>query len=362
MYKSLSVIILVSTIVVTLINACKKNTVEPTNSNYEIKYPSYFGSPVTTKNPITQNGATLGRYLFYEKKLSKDNSISCGSCHIQKYAFSDTAQFSKGVNGLIGSRNAMALSNLYWQKKFFWDGREETLEDQALKPITDSHEMQETLENVVEKLKTDAKYPALFKEAFGSTEIITDKIAIAISQFERTMVSANSRYDQYLNGKLTANSSEKNGMALFFTHPDPSSGLRGGNCGDCHSGKLTYSVEFRNNGLDDENTLIDFGFYNVTKNAFDKGKFKIPSLRNIALTAPYMHDGRFKSLKEVLDHYNEHIKQSNFLDPLISNASNQLNGTSLMLTATEKQDIINFLKMLSDESFTTDEALSNPNK
>ncbi|HTF81826.1 MAG TPA: hypothetical protein VL947_08880, partial [Cytophagales bacterium] len=155
-------------------------------------------------------------------------------------------------------------------------------------------------------------------------------------------------------------STEKNGMDLFFNHPDPGLGIRGGNCGDCHSGKLTHSVEFRNNGLDTDISFTDLGLEEVTQKPVDRARFKIPSLRNVAVTAPYMHDGRFKTLGEVLKHYNEHIQQSSTLDPLIINASNEFNGTSLKLTDAEKNDIIEFLKMLTDEPFLNNKDFSDP--
>lgn len=348
---------------VALLIACKgEGDVKP-DDTYTISPPPYFGTyTIPVNNPLSKSGVLLGRHLFYEKKLSLDNSISCGSCHVQKHAFSDTALLSKGVNGTLGRRQAMSLSNLLWQKSFFWDGRSPSLEDQALRPITDAHEMQETLEQVVAKLKNDPLYPPMFKNAFGNEEITADKIAKAISQFERTLISGSSKYDQYLNDKYTPTASEKNGMDLFFRHPDPALGLRGGNCGDCHSGKLLINNNFHNNGLNTDAEMTDFGLGEITSKSGDKGRFKTPSLRNIALTPPYMHDGRFRTLEEVLDQYNEHIQESSTLDPLIISASNELNGRHLKLTATEKQDIINFLHMLNDDAFITNPEFSDPFK
>lgn len=344
--------------------SCKprnQEAVTPDQGAYTLNAPKYFGSyTIPSDNPVTKAGVKLGRNLFYEKKLSLDNSISCGSCHVQKNAFSDPNRLSAGVNGLLGKRNAMALSNLMWQKDFFWDGRAKSLEEQALMPIKDAHEMQETLENVVLKLKNDPLYPPLFQQAFGVEEITSDKIAKAIAQFERTLISGNSVYDRYLTKKYIANANEINGMNLFFTHPDASTGLRGANCGDCHSGNLTYSFDFKNNGLDTDSGMLDFGLQGFSLKSSDRGKFKIPSLRNIALTAPYMHDGRFATLEEVLDHYNEHIAQSTTLDPLIINATNEFGGTALKLTTQEKKDVITFLKMLTDTSFVTNPEFSDP--
>lgn len=349
---------------IALLAACKgsQGEIKPDDS-YAIAPPPYFGKyTIPVDNPLSKSGVLLGRHLFYEKKLSLDNSISCGSCHVQKHAFSDPATLSIGVNGTLGKRQSMSLSNLMWQTSFFWDGRSASLEDQALKPIVDAHEMQETLERVVDKLKKDPLYPPMFKNAFGSEEITSDRIAKALSQFERTLISGNSKYDQYLNNKYIPTASEKNGMDLFFNHPDPSLGIRGGNCGDCHSGKLLINNNFHNNGLSTDADMKDLGLGEITSKVGDRGRFKTPSLRNIALTAPYMHDGRFRTLEEVLEQYNAHIQESSTLDPLIISASNELNGRSLKLTEAEKKDIINFLHMLSDDTFINNPEFSDPFK
>lgn len=316
---------------------------------------------IPANNPLTKEGIELGRHLFYEPKLSIDNTVSCASCHKQENAFSDPEQFSKGINGLLGKRNSMSLVNLVFQDSiFFWDGRARNLEHQVLFPIEDPVEMNETLPNIVSKLKADKKYPDMFFKAFGTREISGDLIFKAIAQFERSIISVDSKFDKYIVGKLSLSREELNGFNLFRTHPEPKQKLRGGNCGDCHN-TVTFMEKqavFRNNGLDE--TFTDEGRKSITKRSFDAGKFRVPSLRNIALTAPYMHDGRFKTLEEVLDHYNEHIKQSATLDPLITAASNELDGTSLGLTEKEKQDIIKFLHTLTDSSIVSNPKYSKP--
>lgn len=325
-----------------------------------IDAPFYFGTyQIPADNPATADGVALGRMLFYETKLSGNNTMSCASCHKQEHAFSDNNTFSIGIDGIKGTRQSMSLTNLLWQKEFFWDGRTRSLEEQALIPIQNPMEMHQTLEATISKLQASANYPALFQKAFGTEQITSALIAKALAQFERTIISSGSRYDAYINNKaqnpLTAQ--ELNGMNLFFTHPSPENGLRGANCGDCHAGSLTFGSALHNNGLD--STFKDLGLGAVTSRVNDNGKFKTPALRNIALTAPYMHDGRFQTLEEVLDHYNEHVLPSATVDPLLS-ASNKINGKSLMLTAQEKADVIAFLKTLTDNSIITNPKLSSP--
>jgi cytochrome c peroxidase len=347
-----------------LMVSCKPKDEVQANGNeaYDFQSPILYGKAkyLSADNPLTVAGVDLGRHLFYDKMLSIDSTVACASCHIQKFGFSDSAKFSHGIAGGITNRNSMAIANTAWQNIFFWDGRAKTLEQQALLPIANPKEMNMNINELLKRLNVNSFYVEKFKCAFPNEGITSNTLAKAIAQFEQTMVSANSRYDQYKLGKIQATEQEKRGERLFFTHPDAASGLRGGNCGDCHSGTLTFSNAFSNNGLDSNPT--DFGLEGVTGNANDRAKFKIPSLRNIELTAPYMHDGRFSTLEEVLDHYNEHIQPSSTLDPQITSASNNPVPfhTTLGLTAQEKEDIIVFLKMLTDKSFTEDKRFSNP--
>jgi cytochrome c peroxidase len=343
-------------------SSCSKDieAVSPSATPVSLEHPTYFGSPsIPQNNPTTKEGVLLGRMLFYEKKLSGNNTMSCGSCHRQKFAFSDSSAFSKGIDGVNGQRSTMALSNLAWQGKFFWDGRANNLEEQVPSPIQNPIEMHENISNAIHKLQATSTYPPLFKAAFGSQTISTENISKAIAQFERTLISSNSRYDQFRSGNPAAlNNQEKSGYLLFFTHPVPASNLRGGNCGDCHSGDLQQNKTFQNNGID--SVYSDLGLAAISGNSNDSAKFKVPSLRNIALTAPYMHDGRFNTLQEVLDHYNAHVNgKAKFFSPLMM-ASNTGGGTQLDLTPQEIADIIAFLNTLTDTAFTTDPAFSDP--
>ncbi|MFY0654281.1 MAG: cytochrome-c peroxidase [Cyclobacteriaceae bacterium] len=339
-------------------------------TKYSLDAPIYFGdnSHFPAHNPLTVEGVALGRMLFYEKKLSRNNTISCATCHEQEKAFTDGLAKSPGIDGHLTAKNTMSLVNLPWTSRFFWDGRAESLEIQALEPIKDQIEMDQTLLETVVKLENTSEYPDAFFKAFGNTSVTSERIAEALAQFQRTLISSNSKYDKHLRGEIELTDQEKYGMELFFTHPEPSIGLRGGNCGDCHVNILTSGVNdnfegFKNNGLEDDEGL-ESGLEEVTGLASDRGKFKVPSLRNIALTAPYMHDGRFATLEEVLDHYNDHIKKSETLDPLILEASNETIDPNvdvkLGLTAEEIQAIIAFLHALTDNEFISNEAFSDP--
>lgn len=331
-----------------------QDTVYDTLTPYPLATPSNFPPlPLSKENPLTIEGVALGRKLFYEPLLSRNNKISCGTCHQQKYAFSDsTVSFSTGVDGIKGKRNSMPLFNLGWTSAgYFWDGRSETLESQAAEPIKNPMEMHETLENVIVKLQNSFEYPILFKKAFGSDVITERMVRYAIAQFERSIISADSKFDRFIRnepgGNLTAE--EKMGVRLF-TSPDK------GACFSCHplNGILT-GFTYNDIGLD--SIVQDSGRYVVGRFVSDIGKFKTPSLRNIALTAPYMHDGRFQTLEQVMDHYNEGFKHSQNLDRLIYKEGE---GKGI-LTAAEKKNIILFLKTLTDSTLISDVRFSDPN-
>lgn len=336
-------------------------TSEETSEPYPLQLPSYFGGRFTIPedNPLTKEGVHLGRLLFYETKLSKDDKVSCGTCHQQKLAFTDGKSFSVGVDGTLTKRSSMSLTNLLWVRNFFWDGRVNSLEAQAIVPITDSHEMGLTMEEVVSKLKATTTYPELFNKAFGTREISDELILKSIAQFERTLISADAPYDRYLRGEQTLTDEEMRGMKLFMTTPSPERNIRGANCGHCHGTPKLFSELFHNNGLD--SVPKDPGRMEFTKQAIDNGRFRVPTLRNIALTAPYMHDGRFNTLEEVLDHYNEHIQDSETLSPFVAEATNEAGGKSLLLTYDEKKSIITFLHSLTDSTFINNPAFSDPN-
>ncbi|MCI0516559.1 MAG: hypothetical protein L0Y45_01875 [Woeseiaceae bacterium] len=331
--------------------------------------PFVFGKfNVPADNPLTQEGVQLGRRLFYDKRLSGDNSVSCSTCHIQQLAFTDGKARAVGISGNPLAFNSMSLANLLWgAQRFFWDGRAATLEEQALIPIQGADEMAQDLNELIGELKADEAYPDLFRRAYG--KISAENIARALASFERTLVSADSRYDQYLRGEVKLTAEEELGRKLFMAHPDVKVSLRGANCIDCHSQFLTSGFStgfdgFSNNGLDTEEMLRP-GLQLVTGQLADRGRLKAPTLRNIALTAPYMHDGRFTTLEQVLDHYNEGIRYSETLSPLIMEADNQPRDTismrfSLNLNEEEKHAIIAFLHTLTDRRFITEEKFSNP--
>ncbi|QCR23261.1 cytochrome-c peroxidase [Pontibacter sp. SGAir0037] len=338
--------------------------VEPNKPTpYQLVIPNNLPKTFTIpeNNPLTVEGVELGRHLFYERKLSGDNTMSCSTCHQQQLAFTDGKAVSFGIARRPTKRGAMSLANMLWFNRFNWDGEANSLEQQALIPLESELEMHQSLSDGVKKLQETGLYPPMFQKAFGSSTITEENVLKALGQFQRTLISGNSRYDQYLENKINLTPDEMEGMALFMTHPEPAQNLRGGNCGDCHGGTLLTTRTFHNNGLDVE--LKDNGLGAITGRATDNGKFKAPSLRNIALTAPYMHDGRFETLEQVLDHYNElHLFNNPNLDPLIMEASNMTNGRTLKLTEEEKQKIIKFLHTLTDESFITDPRFSDPFK
>ncbi len=293
-------------------------------------------------NPLTQEGVALGRALFHDPRLSINNTQSCASCHDQAHAFAEGRRFSVGAENQPEKRNAMPLFNLAWQQGFFWDGRTSTLREQVLMPIQDAHEMHETLPNVIAKLSADSA--ELFQRAFGTPEINAERIAKALEQFLLTLISQDSRFDRAARKVAELTESEKRGLQLFVTEFDPQRGLRGADCFHCHGGTLFTSQSFANNGL--ELAADDVGRMAVTQNAADRGKFKVPSLRNIARTAPYMHDGRFTTLEAVIEHYSQGVRRSDTLDP---NLAKHPEG-GLQLSVQEKADLVAFLKTLTDDS------------
>lgn len=328
--------------------ACNDNEEEPepTGSSAVTFYvPNGFPAPVYTfqNNTVTPAGFELGRKLFYDPLLSNDSTISCGSCHQQGVAFAHADhRVSHGINGLLGTRNAPALFNIAWIPLFMHDGGINHLEVQPLGPIANPVEMDEDISDVLMKLKRSSYYPGQFAKAFGDDSITTQRMMRAMAQFMGTMISANSKYDQYRAGKATLSAAETSGLNLFRTH-----------CESCHREPLLTDMNFRNNGLDSV-FVKDPGRERITLQPQDSGKFKVPSLRNIALTKPYMHDGRFEYLSQVLDHYSSGIKQSSTLDPILS-------AGNIPLSAQDKSDIIAFLQTLTDYTFISDKRFSeNP--
>lgn len=309
-------------------------------------------------NPLTIQGVKLGRMLFYEKLLSRDGSQACADCHRQQDGFSDTSRFSIGVEQMPGKRQAMPVFNMAWHSnEFFWDGRAHLLRDQALKPIQDPLEMNETLPNVVAKLSNSKQYRDQFIRTFGNDTITPEKMALAMEQFMLSIVSKDSKFDRFLAGQVELTESEERGRLLFSTEYNPFfPELSGADCMHCHGGANFENDKYMNNGLDAEADVTDIGRQAVTILPGDKAKFKVPSLRNVALTAPYMHDGRFKTLEEVIDHYNAGIQESSTVDPAILNTK----ATGLFLTKQDKADLINFLKTLTDETFQQNPEYASP--
>ncbi|MEQ1750414.1 MAG: MbnP family protein [Prosthecobacter sp.] len=294
-------------------------------------------------NPLTTEGVALGEKLFHDTRLSINDSQSCASCHAVANAFSDPQRFSAGAEGQVGKRNAMALFNLAWGQGFFWDGRAKTLREQALMPIQDKHEMNETLEHVVVKLGKNRALGTDFAKAFGTPQINPECIAKALEQYLLTLISQDSRFDQAVRKVAELTEQEKQGLQLFVTEHDPKRGLFGADCFHCHGGTLFTDHQFHDNGL----TSDELGRMVVTGNPADRSKFKTPSLRNIAVTAPYMHDGRFATLEEVVEHYSGPIQKRDTLDPNLAKHPE----AGIQLSPADKQALIAFLKTLTDQAF-----------
>ncbi len=371
-----------------LFSSCKKsdtgtggsNTTDPiaaalnlpsTPFNYaNPNLPGYLTNPAITgqintpgNNPITDNGATLGRVLFYDKNLSINNTVACASCHKQNLGFTDNVVKSQGFNGGPTVRHSMGLTDAkyYPNGRFFWDQRAVTLEDQVLRPIQDAVEMGMTLTDLVIKLKTKAYYSPLFKNAFGDENISSERISLALAQFVRSIVSYQTKFDAGRTaippGPLPPNPSfpnytaeENRGLQIFF-------GPAGG-CAGCHGTETFTAPLEKNNGLD--LTTTDAGFGTVTGNPADNGLFKVGSLRNIELGAPYMHDGRFTTLDQVVEHYSSGVKAH----PNLSAQLKLPNGQPRLanFTAADKAALVAFLKTLTDQAMVTDAKYSNPFK
>lgn len=352
---------------VLLLVACKPDPEEdlpPTSSAtpYTIEIPPFFPPmDIPVDNPMTVEGIALGRHLFWEKQLSATNTLSCGGCHLPQHGFSDPEAFSTGVTGDQGTRQAMALVNLGWARDYFWDGRAQTLEIQLLDPIPNPIEMNQPWPEALDKLRNDPLYPPLYRAAFGSDEITVDRTVKAMAQFLRTMISANAKFDQFRRGEYIMSESEFRGYELFLKEGgDPEEvigGEFGADCFHCHGEAGLQFTDYlpHNNGLDAEFT--DLGVGQVTGDPLDMGRFKTPTLRNIELTAPYMHDGRFSSLEEVIDHYNSGGVASPTIDPFMKYTTG-----GLTLSPQSKADLLAFLKTLTDTDFITNEAFSNPHE
>ena len=402
----------------------------PARTPYPLIYPTYYGNRINipADNPLTAEGVSLGRRLFYEKRLSANNTLSCASCHQQARAFTDGRRFGIGFDGTPTKRNAMSLANVLWIRNFFWDGRAASLETQAVTPLTDPHEMGQSLDSSATKLRASDKWPAsdklqasdksqasdklqpsgksqasgksqpfgksqpsgksqaqgsyaaAFSAAFGSPDITPERIVQAIAQFERTLISADAPYDRYLRGEYQFTPAEQQGYNLFFggsspgavvgtasvgspaasavagSSPPAATAVRSLGCANCHGGPRTLTETYHNNGLD--SVFADPGREAITGMAYDRGRFRVVTLRNIALTGPYMHDGRFATLPEVLDHYSGHIADGPTLSPTLRDSAGR--PAQLQLTDLEKKALLAFLNTLTDSTFITDPRFSDP--
>lgn len=354
-----------------LFSACQPDDEMPTDENpvgdledipyepkvYELQIPE--GLPnmfIPADNPLTVDGIQLGRRLFYDPILSGDNTMACADCHEIDKSFTDALAVSTGIDNIPGVRSSMSLLNIGFNKNgFFWDGRSGTLEEQALLPVEDPIELHDKWEGIEVEFKAHDLYPELFRKAFGigdRSEITKELAGKAIAQFERTLIgSGNSKFDRVLRGQSFFTVDELNGYDMFF---DNVATLPDAECGHCHNVPLMTTNEYENNGLDEAATLNDFpdlGYGVVTGDPFDNGTFRIPTLRNITLTAPYMHDGRFATLEEVIDHYNSGGKDSPNKNSLIY---------PLGMTEEEKGQLLAFIKTLDDPDFANNPDFKTP--
>ena len=330
------------------------------NAPYTIDYPEVLATnlpqmSIPDDNPMTVKGVELGRKLFYDPILSADNTQACADCHAPQSGFTDSLQFSVGIDGIAGNRNSMPIVNLGWAKELFWDGRASSLEDQAFGPVVNPIEMHNTWPNAVLALQSHPEYPALFGEAFNTGTIDSVLVSKALAQFERTLISGDSPFDRYLRGEPTGYTFQEElemlaGFNLFNSEEK-------GDCFHCHgdpTNPLWTDNLFHNNGLDA--VFDDLGLGAITGNPNDNGKFRTPTLRNLLFTAPYMHDGRFKTLSQVIDHYSIGLVDSPTIDPLMKKAD--IGG--VQLTPVEKQQLLRFLESLTDSGFVTNPAFQKP--
>jgi cytochrome c peroxidase len=311
---------------------------------YEFKMGATFPVPdLPRDNPLTVERVALGRTLFFDQRVSINNQQSCADCHAPDKAFTDGRRTARGAEGGLGERNSMPLFNLAWKRTFFWDGRANSLREQVLQPIQNPIEMHQSLTNLVAKLQGD--YPALFTAAFGVPDITAEKISLALENYLLTLTSFDAKFDRVLRGEETFTPDEQRGFELFSTEYDPRRGQFGADCFHCHGGPLFQSQAFANNGMD--GAFTDPGREQVTGKPADRGKFAVPSLRNVALTAPYMHDGRFRTLEEVVEHYCTGVVRSPTLDP---NLAKHPDG-GVPLSAADKRALAAFLRTLTGNQF-----------
>lgn len=330
------------------LNESKNSAPVPSgNDTLDFIYPKGWPEPVYDfeKNPLTKKGVALGRALFYEEALSRDSTISCASCHLSYTNFTHIDhKLSHGIEDRIGTRNTLSIMNMAWKPNFMWDGGISHLDVQPLAPLTSPVEMDQPLKVSIDRLKASEKYPEMFRQAFGdSAEISGYYLLRAMSQFMLTFNTFNSKYDKVMRGEpgVAFSEREKKGLEVFRK-----------NCASCHKEPLFTDNTFRNNGLPIDTNLNDGGRIKITKDANDSLKFIVPSLRNIEVSYPYMHDGRFRNIQSILFHYSNGIVDSETLDP-------QLKG-GIKMTEDEKRNLVIFLKTLSDMSFLRNKGFTYP--
>lgn len=327
-------------VVLTTLAACTKKESYLTPANdLVLNFPSHFPSPVynfETDNQLTIEGVALGKALFFDPILSNDKTISCASCHFPEAAFSDPGKaLSEGVFGRLGSRNSPAMFNLIWHPSFMWDGGVNHIEVMPIAPLTDFHEMDMDWAEILSRLNESEFYKREFKKVFNDVIIDDQKLLYVLTQFMATLISSNAKYDKWARGEVQLSSQEEQGRQLFMNH-----------CNSCHQAPLFSTFDYKNNGLD--SIFLDDGRALITLNPNDQGKFKIPSLRNVELTYPYMHDGRFASLDEVILHYADGIVPSPTLAEELTN--------TFQFSITEKEALKAFLLTLTDWEFVENDA------
>lgn len=329
---------------VAAINACNKKDKISGPTPLTLEVPAGFPQPKYTfsNNPLTEEGFQLGRKLFYDGRLSKDGNFPCASCHQQFAAFANfDHDLSHGFNNQFTTRNAPGLFNMAWLTEMHWDGGINNIEVQPLAPITAPNEMAEDIAVVVQKLQQDEKYRSMFKAAFGDETINSQRMLFAITQFVGSMVSADSKYDKMKRGAAVFNEAEKNGYQLFQAK-----------CASCHAEPLFTDLSYRNTGIPLASDLKDYGRMRITNKKEDSLKFKVPSLRNVMVTFPYGHDGRFYGVRNVLDHYSEGVQDGPTVDPLVKN--------KIPLSNIDKFYLTQFLYTLTDSSFLKNQRFAAP--
>lgn len=346
MRKYVPVSFFVVLLVIAWISACKKDTIDPGEwQQVSFSVPPGWPQPFYSfqDNSLTFDGFALGRKLFYDVRLSRDSTISCGTCHQQFASFAQAGHdVSHGVDDLLGTRNSPGLANMAWSTSFFWDGGVNHLENQPINPIQNPVEMDLKITDVVTRVSADADYRARFKKAFGDETVNSQRIFRAMAQFMGAMVSADSRYDKYVanpSGNYLSEV-EKHGLQVFRQH-----------CASCHKEPLFSDFSFRNNGLI-PSAVNDSGRAHITRDAADLYKFKVPSLRNVAVSAPYMHDGRIQTLEDCVEHYRTGVHASATTDELVSGG--------VVMTDLEKDDVVSFLKTLTDSTFIHNQLFAEP--